>query len=243
MNQIIHGDNLQVLPTLQDNSYSLIYIDPPFNTGKVQKRNSYKYSDKYDNFTDFLIPRVEAALPKLTSNGSLFVHLDYREVHYVKVELDKLLGRQCFMNEIIWSYDFGARQKNKWPTKHDTILWYVKNPDDYIFNYDNIDRIPYITKSVGLVSKEKQEKGKTLTDVWWNTIVPTNSKEKVGYPTQKPLKIVERIVKVHSNVGDQCLDFFAGSGTLGAACKKNDRFYTLIDQNEDAINVIKERLK
>lgn len=243
MNQILCGDNLEILKTLEDKDYQLIYIDPPYNTGKVQKRNSLFYDDKFDNFVDFLIPRIKLSLTKLKDNGSIFIHLDYREVHYVKVEMDKLLGRNCFMNEIIWSYDFGARQKTKWPTKHDSILWYVKNPCDYIFNYDAIDRIPYITKSFGLVSKEKQEKGKTLTDVWWNTIVPTNSKEKTGYPTQKPLAIVERIVKVHSNVGDKVLDFFAGSGTLGMAAKKNNREYTLIDQNPDAIEVMKNRLQ
>lgn len=267
MNQIIQGDCLDVLATLPDKFASLIYIDPPFNTGKVQKRQrisvsatdhegeregfggrrynvekheSGSYADKFNDFQDFLISRIQASLHCLTENGSLFVHLDYREVHYIKVALDNLIGRENLINEIIWSYDYGGRPKNRWPNKHDTILWYTLNPENYIFNYDEIDRIPYMAP--GLVGAEKAERGKTPTDVWWNTIVPTNGKEKTGYPTQKPLGIMNRIVRVHSNPGDMVLDYFCGSGSTGEAAAANGRNFTLVDQNPEAISVSKERL-
>lgn len=246
----------------------MIYIDPPFNTGKSQKRDrisvvqvnddegdrtgfggkrydtemieSPSYDDKFDNFEEFLIPRIEKSLHCLTKNGSLFVHLDYREVHYIKVALDKLMGRDHFMNEIIWSYDYGGRSKKKWSCKHDTILWYVLNPKDYIFNFDAMERIPYMAP--GLVGEEKAARGKTPTDVFWHTIVPTNGKEKTGYPTQKPMGLLERIIKVHTNSGDTTLDYFCGSGTTGHASLKNGRGYVMIDQNPEAIDISKKRL-
>lgn len=260
--KVIHGDCLEQYEHLKDvykNKISLIYIDPPFNTGKVQKRvrqnkgiidakkSSLSYRDRFENFEDFLIPRIKLYLNLLQDNGSLFVHLNSKEVHYIKVALDSLMGRECFMNEIIYSWDYGGRSKKKWPNKHDTILWYVKNPNDYIFNYDAIDRIPY--KSPGLVKntsknfEEKIKNGKTPIDVWDIGIVHTMSKENVKYPTQKPLKLLDRIIKVHSNPGDYILDFFAGSGTTGVSAKKNDRNFILIDQNKEAVNLIKERIK
>lgn len=155
--------------------------------------------------------------------------------------IDEVFGRDSFINEIIWAYDWGARSRSKWSCKHDNILFYAKNPKEYTYNYEAIDRIPYLTNSTGLVSEEKQKLGKTPTDVWWNTIVPTNGKEKTGYATQKPLAILERIVKVHSKEGDMCLDFFAGSGSFGAACLKHNRDCILVDKNHDAIQVMKKR--
>lgn len=245
MLSIYFGDNLEILKTFSDKKYNLIYIDPPYNTGKVQIRkrntNSYGYEDSFSDFIGFLRPRMEEAYRILCDDGSLFFQLDYREIHYCKVMLDEIFGRDSFMNEIIWAYDWGARSKTKWSAKHDNILWYAKNPKKYTFHYENIDRIPYITKSEGLVSKEKQELGKTLTDVWWNTIVC--GKEKNGYATQKPIKILERIVKVHSNENDNCLDFFAGSGSFGEACVKNNRNCDLVDKNIDAITVMKKRFQ
>ena len=267
MNRIILGDNLSVLPTLPDACARLIYIDPPFNTGRQQKRErftaiadeiegkrtgfggkSYRtesvesgsYGDSYDDFLGFLMPRIEAGLHCLTADGSLFVHLDYREVHHVKVALDKLLGRDKFMNEIIWAYDYGGRSKSKWSAKHDSILWYALDPSNYVFNFDEMDRIPYMAP--GLVTKEKAAKGKTPTDVWWHTIVPTNGKEKTGYPTQKPLGVLNRIIKVHTEESDCVLDFFAGSGTTGEAAATNGREFTLIDENPEAVEVMKSRL-
>lgn len=241
MNSIFHGDNLDAHYFIGDESISLVYIDPPFNTGKKQVSRSGKYTDTFDNYLGFLSTRIEKYIPKIKENGSFFFHIDYREAHYVKVMLDSLFGRQNFMNEIIWAYDYGARQKNKWPTKHDTIFWYVKNNKDYIFNYDAVDRIPYLAP--GLVGKEKSEKGKTLTDVWWNTIVPTMGTERTGYPTQKPLAILERIIKVHSHENDVVLDFFAGSGSFGEAAAKNNRRFILIDNNPEAITTMKQRLE
>jgi len=272
-NRILEGDNLAVLRSLPDASVELIYIDPPFNTGVTQKRsrmrtvrdaegdrigfggNRYRtekldatpiYADVFDDYIGFLRPRMIEARRILTPNGSLFVHIDPREVHYVKVMLDEVFaldggaGRACFQNEIIWAYDYGARSTKRWPAKHDNILWYSKDPTDYTFNLNATDRIPYMAP--GLVGAEKAALGKTPTDVWWHTIVSPTGKEKTGYPTQKPLGILERIVRVHSNPGDTVLDFFAGSGTTGVAALRNDRHYILIDQNPEAIALMTRRL-
>jgi len=264
--EIVHGENLDVLRTLPDASFQLVYIDPPFNTGKVQRLDrlrterdedgdrvgyggqryrsevvsSVAFDDRYDDYLAFRAPRLEEAVRVLDGTGSLFVHVDPRESHYVKVFLDGLLGRDRFQNEIIWSYDYGARAKRKWSAKHDTILWYVRDPSDYVYRYEEIDRIPYLAP--GLVGAEKAERGKTPTDVWWNTIVPPSGRERTGYPTQKPLAILERIVRVHSNPGDRVLDFFAGSGTTGEAAWKHGRSCLLVDVHPDAIATMERRL-
>jgi site-specific DNA-methyltransferase (adenine-specific) len=267
MNKIIFDDNLPVLTQMESESVDLIYIDPPFNTGKRQERTKTKtvqddengdrtgfqgkryrteklstsgYDDDFDDYLGFLEPRLIEAERILKPNGTFFFHIDYREVHYCKVHLDQIFGRESFINEIIWAYDYGARSKSKWSAKHDNILWYVKNPNDYTFNYDEMDRIPYMAP--GLVGEEKAARGKTPTDVWWHTIVSPNGKEKTGYATQKPLGVLERIVKVHSNPGDLLLDFFAGSGTLGEAAAKNGRSFILVDNNPEAIEVMAKRL-
>lgn len=266
MIDIYLGDNLPILQTFQSGNFHLIYIDPPFNTGKIQSRTRIKttfdhngdrtgfagkkyrttklgkksYHDSFENYLDFLKPRLQEAFRLLTDNGSLFFHIDYREVHYCKILLDQIFGRDSFINEIIWAYDYGARSRSKWSPKHDNILWYAKNPLDYTFNYDQIDRIPYMAPS--LVGPEKAANGKTPTDVWWHTIVSPGGKEKTGYPTQKPLGIINRIVKVHSNVGDRLLDFFAGSGTFGESAARNNRNCVLIDSNPEAIQIMRQRL-
>jgi site-specific DNA-methyltransferase (adenine-specific) len=266
MKKIILGENLEALATLPDAFAELVYIDPPFNTGRDQVRTrlrveadplatrrgfgektyrveeigSSRYADDFDEYLDFLMPRITAGLRCMTATASLFVHLDAREVHYVKVALDRLLGRESFINEIIWAYDFGGRSKRRWPEKHDTILWYARDPENYVFDYDAIDRIPYLAP--GLVGAEKAARGKTPTDVWWQTIVPTNGREKTGYATQKPLAILERIVRVHTTPGAVVLDYFAGSGTTGDAAAKNGRNFVLIDQSPDAARVMAERL-
>jgi len=198
------------------------------------------YDDTFDDFLGFLEPRLKQAHRVLVDHGSFFLHLDYREVHYVKVMLDGIFGRDSFMNEIVWAYDYGARTKKRWSAKHDTILWYVKDPKHYTFNYDAMDRIPYMAP--GLVGAEKAARGKTPTDVWWHTIVPTNGRERTGYPTQKPLGLLNRIVQVHSNPGDRLLDFFAGSGTFGEAAVRVGRDAVLIDQNDEAIEIMQNRL-
>lgn len=263
---ISQGDNLAILERFESASFDLIYVDPPFNTGKQQALTSLQtirddqgdrvgfqgqryrtvageqrsYDDTFDDFLGFLEPRLKQAHRVLADHGSFFLHLDYREVHYVKVMLDGIFGRDSFMNEIVWAYDYGARTKKRWSAKHDTILWYVKDPKHYTFNYDAMDRIPYMAP--GLVGAEKAARGKTPTDVWWHTIVPTNGRERTGYPTQKPLGLLNRIVQVHSNPGERLLDFFAGSGTFGEAAVRAGRDAVLIDQNDEAIAIMKDRL-
>lgn len=265
-NLIVQADNMVALTELPDASFRLIYIDPPFNTGRAQRRQSMKtvraengnrvgfkghtyqtikgmissYDDAFADYWQFLEPRLEQAFRILTEDGTLYLHLDYREVHYAKVCLDALFGRDCFLNEIIWAYDYGARAKGKWPTKHDNILVYVKNPDKYLFNSELVDREPYMAP--GLVTQEKAEKGKLPTDVWWHTIVSPTGKEKTGYATQKPEGVLRRIVQASSQPGDWVLDFFAGSGTLGAVAQSLDRRFVLIDSNPDAIAVMRKRL-
>jgi len=263
---IYFGDNLPVLQGFPDGAFDLIYVDPPFNTGRTQKRTrigavrdeagdrvgfqgkryrtitlgSMAFEDAFDDFLQMLEPRLREAHRTLKPNGSFFLHIDCREVHYCKVLLDAIFGREAFVNEIIWAYDFGARSRRRWSPKHDNILWYAKDPQDHTFNYDEVDRIPYMAP--GLVGEEKARRGKTPTDVWWHTIVPTRSAERTGYPTQKPLGVVERIVKVHSRAGDTVLDFFAGSGTLGEAAVRNGRSAVLIDNNPEAMRVMARRL-
>ncbi|MGK0618208.1 DNA-methyltransferase [Meiothermus cerbereus] len=266
MKRIVQAECLDYITTLPDASFPLIYLDPPFNTGKTQQRRRIRavadeqgqhrgfggkryrtealkapvYPDRYHDFVTFLAPRLIQAHRLLTPEGSLFVHLDYREVHYVKVLLDQIFGRRSFINEIIWAYDYGGRSKNRWPAKHDTILWYARHPKKYTFNYEAIDRIPYMAPR--MAGPEKAARGKTPTDVWWMTIVPTSSKEKTGYPTQKPLRLLERIVRVHSNPGEVVLDFFAGSGTTGEAAARNGRGFVLVDQSPEAMAVMQHRL-
>lgn len=260
------ADNIEFLSGISNDSVNLIYIDPPFNTGAKQSMTSLKtirdekgdrtgfggnryrtergesrsYLDTFDDYIGYLAPRLEEAHRILTADGSLFLHIDYRESHYCKIVLDQIFGRDSFMNEIIWSYDYGGRSKRKWPAKHDSIFWYAVDPKNYTFNFDAIDRIPYLAPS--LVGKEKAARGKIPTDVWWQTIVPTNGKERTGYPTQKPLAILERIVKVHSNADEMVMDFFAGSGTTGVAAAKNERLFTLVDANPEAVQVAVKRL-
>lgn len=237
MIEIYNKDNLDFLKEIQDNSIDLIYIDPPYNTKKVQKRGDNKYSDNFESLSDFLLPRLQESYRVLKNTGSFFIQLDYRECHYIKIELDKIFGKQNFVNEIIWHYDFGGKSKKFWPRKHDNIFFYKKS-DTYTFNYDDIEYIPYMSKLCG---QEKFERGKKPTDTWWFSIVGTNSKEKTGYPTQKPEKLLERIIKVHSKEDDTVLDFFAGSGTTGSVCEKQNRNCILCDINPQALAIMKKR--
>ena len=264
-NKIYFGDNLSILESLPTESIDLIYIDPPFNTGKSQSRTqiktvadedgdrvgfqgrSYKtitlgqkaYRDQFDDYLGFLEPRLREAYRLLKPHGSFYFHIDYREVHYCKILLDQIFGRASFLNEIIWAYDYGARTRKKWPPKHDNILLYAKDPEYYTFNVDEIERIPYMAP--GLVGKEKAERGKLPTDTWWHTIVPTNGTEKTGYPTQKPLGILRRIIQASSNQGDVVLDFFGGSGTTAAACLEFGRTFIIVDNNPQSIQIMRKR--
>ena len=265
---VIEGDNIDVLPLLPDGAFDVIYIDPPFNTGARQQRRTlavepagegdgdrtgfggrrYRtqllqalaYEDAFGDYLGFLAPRLEHAHRLLAPHGTLYFHIDYREAHYCKLLLDELFGRDAFLNEIVWAYDYGAKPRNRWPAKHDTILVYVRTPGGHHFDADAVDREPYMAP--GLVTPEKAARGKRPTDVWWHTIVPTNGAEKTGYPTQKPEGIVRRIVAASSRPGGWCLDFFAGSGTLGAVAAELGRRYVLVDSNPEAIAVMRERL-
>jgi len=263
--RVIQGDNLSVLKSIPEQSVQLIYVDPPFNTGRTQTRGTsnttrtetgnrmgfkgqryeivketiLSYDDEFSDYWGFLEPRLEEAWRILKETGTLYVHLDYREAHYAKVLLDALFGRECFLNEIIWAYDYGGKAKSRWPAKHDTILVYVKDPAKYFFNNETVDREPYMAP--GLVTPEKVERGKLPTDVWWHTIVSPTGNEKTGYPTQKPLGILRRIIQASSQEGDVVLDFFAGSGTTGDAAASLNRSFILVDQNPEAIQVMKER--
>ena len=287
--EIHHGDNLDVLRGFEDGAFSLIYLDPPFNTGRTRERavetasaarvqpvdetvgdahplgdqlhsrgggvvrrgfhgRDYErlrgdlraYDDRFDDYWGFLEPRLEEAWRLLADDGTLYLHLDYREAHYAKVLLDALFGRDRFLNELIWAYDYGAKTRKRWPTKHDTILVYVKDPGRYWFDSDAVDREPYMAP--GLVTPEKAERGKLPTDVWWHTIVPTAGREKTGYPTQKPEGILRRIIQASSRPGDRVLDFFAGSGTTGAVASALGRDAVLVDDNPEAIAVMRRRM-
>ncbi len=296
--EIHHADNLTVTPALPDGSFALVYLDPPFNTGRTRSKavesatwtppveepqdaaepeavasdpnmldfpeeepppppvvqrgfhgreyarlrgDLRTYDDRFDDYWGFLEPRLVEAWRLLADDGTLYLHLDYREVHYAKVMCDALFGRDKFLNELIWAYDYGAKTKRRWPTKHETILVYVKNPSTYFFDSDAVDREPYMAP--GLVTAEKAARGKMPTDVWWHTIVPTTGREKTGYPTQKPEGVLRRMVQASSRPGDRVLDMFAGSGTLGAVAAPLGRDAVLIDDNADAVAVMHKRLE
>lgn len=264
-NQVYFGDNLPILKEMASALIPLIYIDPPFNTGKVQVRTQIRtvrsahgdrtgfkgqkyqtvkigtksFVDAFEDYEAFLEPRLREAHRILAKNGSLYFHVDYREVHYCKVLLDRIFGRDCFLNEIIWAYDYGARTRKKWPPKHDNILLYAKNPADYVFDAEEIERIPYMAP--GLVGGEKAAKGKLPTDTWWHTIVSPTGKEKTGYPTQKPVGILRRMIQASSKPGDVVLDFFAGSGTTGEASYRLGRRFVMVDNSPEALETMAKR--
>lgn len=263
---VIAGDNALALDRLPDAAFDLIYVDPPFNTGRVQARSTLatvadpdggrvgfggrryrsqlltrlSYDDQFADYLGFLEPRLARARELLAPHGTLYFHIDYREAHYCKLLLDEIFGREAFLNELIWSYDYGAKPRRRWPAKHDTILVYVRTPGAHHFDAEAVEREPYMAP--GLVSAEKAARGKLPTDVWWHTVVPTNGPEKTGYPTQKPEGVLRRIVAASSKPGGWCLDPFAGSGTLGAVCRQLGRRFVLIDENPAAIEIIRRRL-
>ena len=265
---VVAGDNDEVLARLPDGLFDLIYMDPPFNTGRVQARQtlsvvadpdagdrvgfggrryrsrllrSLSYDDAFGDYLAFLEPRLTRARSLLAPHGTLYFHIDYREAHYCKLLLDELFGRDAFLNELIWSYDYGAKPRRRWPAKHDTILVYVRSPGGHWFDADAVEREPYMAP--GLVSAEKAARGKRPTDVWFHTIVPTNGREKTGYPTQKPEGVLRRMVAASSRPGGWCLDPFAGSGTLGAVCQALGRRFVLVDHNPVAVDVMARRLR
>jgi len=288
MNYIYFGDNLPILKDMPAETVDLIYIDPPFNTGKVQSHTALKtvrsedgdrkgfqgqayqtialgtraYQDVFTGGAElspdiqqayekvapytslefiegFLRPRLVEAYRILKPHGSLYFHIDYREAHYCKILLDQIFGRDSFINEIIWAYDYGGKSKRRWPAKHDTIFYYAKDPQHYTFNSHDVDREPYMAP--GLVGPEKAARGKLPTDCWWHTIVGTNSKERTGYPTQKPVGVINRILRASSLPGQVVMDFFAGSGTVGECCLQLGRQFILIDNNPEALEIMSRR--
>jgi site-specific DNA-methyltransferase (adenine-specific) len=266
MEGIVLGDNLPLLRELEDGSVQMVYADPPFNTGRTQARRTLatvaapdgdrtgfggrryattllqesSYRDAFDDYLAFLEPRLRELRRVLSPEGTLYLHLDYREAHYVKLLLDEVFGRDAFLNELIWAYDYGAKPRRRWPQKHDTILVYVKDPASYLFDAEAVEREPYMAP--GLVTPERAARGKLPTSVWWHTIVSPTGREKTGYPTQKPEGLLRRMVQASSRPGDLCLDPFAGSGTLGAVAAKLGRRYLLIDEAPEAVAVMKRRL-
>ena len=243
-NTVHCGDNLGRLLSMPDQAFRLVYLDPPFNTGKLQSDWNGRYDDWYGSsaeYLTFLEPRIREIWRVLRYDGTMYLHIDPREAHYVKVMCDTIFGRENFLNEIIWAFDYGARSKTRWPAKHNTILVYARQAGLHIFNYEDIDRIPYMSPE--MQTKERAERGKTPTDVWWHTIVHTTGAERVSYPGQKPVGILERIIRASSHVGDVVLDPFAGSGSFGAAAHTLGRKFYLIDDNPDAISVMAERFR
>jgi site-specific DNA-methyltransferase (adenine-specific) len=264
--EIVLGDNLPVMAGFADGAFRMIYLDPPFNTGRERAGRRLRtvaasdgdrtgfggrryrsellegssYRDSFDDYLGFLDPRLREARRLLDAEGTLYLHLDYREAHYVKLLCDEIFGRECFLNELVWAYDYGAKPRRRWPAKHDTILVYVRDRDGYWFDAGGVEREPYMAP--GLVTPEKAARGKLPTDVWWHTIVPTSGRERTGYPTQKPEGLVRRMVLASSRPGDCVADFFAGSGTLGAVAAATGRRYVLVDANPDAVAVMERRL-
>jgi site-specific DNA-methyltransferase (adenine-specific) len=264
---LVAGENLTALQSLPDAAFDLAYMDPPFNTGRIQRRDttstvadpgarrtgfggrryrsrllqSLSYDDEFADYLGFLEPRLTRTRELLAPHGTLYFHIDYREAHYCKLLLDEVFGRDAFLNELIWAYDYGAKPRRRWPAKHDTILVYVRTPGAHHFDADGVEREPYMAP--GLVGPEKAARGKRPTDVWFHTIVPTNGREKTGYPTQKPEGVLRRMVAASARPGGWCLDPFAGSGTLGAVCRTLGRRFVLVDSNPVAVRVMSERLR
>lgn len=263
---VVQSDNLDVLKNLPDGTIDLIYTDPPFGSGAMQTMRrirtgsgertrtgfggrEYTFEEvsriSYDDrmplgaYLAFLETRIREMRRVLTDSGSLYLHIDFRTVHHVRLLLDDIFGPERFLNEIVWAYDFGGRHRDRWPRKHDTILWYSKT-DRWVFNRDDIERVPYMAPE--LVGPAKAARGKLPTDVWWMTIVPTNSKERTGYPTQKPVALVERVIRASSRPGDLVADFFAGSGTTGVAASNLGRRCLLVDDNPEAVSLMRARL-
>jgi site-specific DNA-methyltransferase (adenine-specific) len=256
LNVVHKGSALDLLHSIPDESIDLIYTDPPFGTGNIQTMDRKKagktvskieYSDKYENYLDFLEPHLIQMHKVLKSTGTMYLHMDWRWVHYAKVMCDGIFGMENFLNEVVWSYNFGGRGKDRWPQKHDTILVYIKEMGKHTFNWNDIDRIPYAAPELQYVGRTKEEaekriaEGQVPTDVWSMSIVGTASKERVGYPNQKPQKLMKRAIVASSNVGDIVLDPFGGSGSTAAAAMEANRKFITGDSSPDAIQTMRNR--
>ena len=252
---ILEGDCLNRMQAIQRGAVDLIYADPPYGTEKVRKGKAGKFDDRFgglENYLAWMRPRLRAMWDVLSENGSLYLHVDPSVSHYLKIELDHIFGRKAFRNEIAWCYAGPSVSNRDFPRKHDTILRYAAGKE-WTFNADAA-RMPCKTLNLGGhgptgkgITQEMREKyllrGKLCED-WWEGIYPvqrTNS-EGTGYPTQKPIKLLERIIGASSNAGDMVLDPFCGSGTTLVAAKRLGRKYIGIERNPDAIEIARKRL-
>ena len=255
MNKLYQGDNLTILRNMPDASVDLICTDPPFNTGKDWGVFSDKWEGGLKGYLKFMEPRLEECRRVLKDTGSLYLHCDPTASHYLKVMLDGVFGIKQFRNEIVWCYTrMSAGGQRQLSRAHDIILWYSKG-QEWCFNVDDI-RLPYAKGSKARegqtlnrlgsgYSKEGVTKlnplGKFPED--WVTHIPyLRGKELLGYPTQKPLALYERMIQASSNQGDTVLDPFAGSGTTLDAAQSLGRAWIGIDEKDEAINVIQSRL-
>ncbi len=264
-NRLIAADCLEVLPRLKAGSTRLIYLDPPFNTGVRRRGRAGSYEDAFGAPADYIAymrPRLEAMLRALAPDGSLFFHCDWRMSHHIRLMLDDLFGlsgpacarRGVFVNEIIWHYGLGASKAGRrLLTKHDVIFWHARSPD-YVFNALRDAPTPAMldkyrhtdaqgNRYMNAYGKRYVMKGgKLLDDVWDIPAIAPTSRERVDYPTQKPLALLRRIVELASNAGDVVLDPFCGSGTTLVAAKHLGRRWIGIDSNPQAIEIARARL-
>jgi DNA modification methylase len=273
--RLIHADNLAVTGGLADGAVDLIYIDPPFGTGTVRRGGArgtgllqgetpHHYRDVPDDperFVTWIEPRLIESRRVLAPHGSLFVHLDYRAVHYVKVALDRIFGRPRFINEIIWCYSVGGKSRNMFGRKHDTILWYARTADHAFF--PDAVRVPrkggshmrVVRTAEGALVQEKTDRrtgkvyrypvaaGKVPED-WWTDIEILNQsdRERTGWPTQKPERLLERILCAASAEGALVADWFCGSGTTAIAAQRLDRRFLIADCAAEAVACARDRL-
>lgn len=252
------AENRTLLARLADawaGRFQLIYLDPPFGTGKVYAAriggercrparavDAYRDDLAFDAYLRWLGDRLALMRDLLHETGTLYVHLDWHAVHYVKVALDRLFGRQRFLNELIWCYHGPSPIRSAFKRKHDTILVYTRSAD-YFFDADAV-RVPYDPTTVktfasspkaGFGKTPDLARGKVPEDWWYFPVVARVHTERVGYETQKPTALLDRIIKASSRPGDLVGDFFAGSGTTGVVAARLGRNVALVDRNPVAV--------
>ena len=267
MNKLHIGDNLEIMKSMGYNTIDLIYLDPPFNSNKFYSSKGFSFNDRWkeDDYLTFMRQRLIIMRRLLKETGSIYLHCDPTASHYLKIMMDEIFGIKNFRNEIVWCYKGPSPIKNRFPKKHDIVFYYTKT-DKRVFNCDVV-RVPYTeskekamkrwahTKS-GIFTKDNFserenkikdlfERGGKIIEDWWSDIgagghIPKN--ELVGYPTQKPKKLLERIIKASSNEGDIVMDPFCGSGTTCVVAKQLNRQYIGIDLSDKAIELTKQRM-
>jgi len=262
--RIVCGDAFAEASRIADGALDAIYIDPPFGTGIVRTGRGHRYADRADDpdaFVAWLSPLLVESRRVLAAHGSMFVHLDYRAVHYVKVALDRLFGRERFVNEIVWCYAVGGKGRRGFGRKHDTILWYARGAD-WAFFPDAV-RVPRrggshmrvvldgdapiqekTDRKTGRVYRYPVAAGKVPED-WWADVETLNhsDRERTGWPSQKPERLVERIIRAVTEPDDRVADWFAGSGTTAAVAQRLARRFITVDREAAAIDVCVARLR